>query len=128
MHTSICRLGHQIRLVVMTHCGYMTPSFGSQHAGGTPQRAAQAAQIAQLEETIADLRSQHQQLQNELAKKEITDQTQLQQLTSALEQVSRTGVHVQELEKILEDQSKQLAVAQVCCSEHSHILPACSTA
>ena len=95
-------------------------SLGFKNAGGAPQRAAQAAQIAQLEETIADLRCQHQQLQSELAKKEIADQTQLQQLTSAQEQVSKTGVHVQELEKILEDQSKQLAVAQVCPA-HSKI-------
>lgn len=82
-------------------------------AGGSPQTAAQAAQIAQLEETIAELRIQHQQVQADLAKKETADQSQLQQLSSAIERVSKAEEHVQELEKVLEDQSKQLAVAQV---------------
>ena len=87
----------------------------SSNAGGTLQKAAQAAQIAQLEETIADLRSQHQRMQSELVKKETADQNQLQQFTSAKEQASKAEVHVQELEKVLEDQSRQLAVAQVSC-------------
>lgn len=77
-------------------------------------RAAQAAQIAQLEEALADLRVQHQQVQSELAKKESADQSQLQQLTSAKQQASKAEQDVQELEKVLEDQSKQLAAAQVC--------------
>lgn len=83
------------------------------NADGSPHRAAQAAQIAQLEETIAELRIQHQQVQADLAKKETADQSQLQQLSSAIERVSKAEEHVQELEKVLEDQSKQLAVAQV---------------
>lgn len=98
-------------------------------AGGTPQRAAQAAQIAQLEEIIAELRNQHQQVQSEIAKKETADQTQLQQLASAMERVSKAEEHVQELEKVLEDQSKQLAVAQVgydvLCSMQLAMLHSC---
>lgn len=85
------------------------------NAGGSPQRAAQTAQIAQLEETIADLHSQHQQVQSELAKKETADQEQLQQLSFATELATKAEAHVQELETVLEDHIKQLAIAQVSC-------------
>ncbi|KAL3148911.1 hypothetical protein ABBQ32_001779 [Trebouxia sp. C0010 RCD-2024] len=102
----------QVVMLYQENAGQQATTTDGASIGGSPQTAAQAAQIAQLEETIAELRIQHQQVQADLAKKETADQSQLQQLSSAIERVSKAEEHVQELEKVLEDQSKQLAVAQ----------------
>lgn len=81
--------------------------------GDTPQRAVQAAHLAQLEETITDLRAQYQQAQSELASKDSAAENSLAQLSSANQQAAQAGRHVQELQKIYENQSKELALLQV---------------
>ena len=83
------------------------------NSDGTPQRAAQAAHIAQLEETIVGLQAQHQQVQGQLAEKARLDQSGMQALTSAKEQGAKAEEHIKELQKVLEDQNKELVVLQV---------------
>ncbi len=79
----------------------------------TPQRAAQAAHVAQLEETIADLRSQYEAGQQELASREIAAQNSLSQLTATKQQAAETAGLLQNLQKVYEDQSKELTLLQV---------------
>ncbi len=79
----------------------------------TPQRAAQAAHVAQLEETIADLRSQYEAGQQELASRENAAQNSLSQLTATKQQAAETAGLLQNLQKVYEDQSKELALLQV---------------
>ena len=84
-------------------------------AAACPQRSAQAAQIAQLEDTIADLHTQQQQLQSELAQKAALDDSSLQQLTAAKEEASKAEQNIKELQRVLETQGRELSILQVRC-------------
>ncbi|KAA6425687.1 MAG: hypothetical protein FRX49_04584 [Trebouxia sp. A1-2] len=81
-------------------------------ADGTPQRAARAAHVAQLEDTMADLRSQYEAGQQELASREIAAQNSLSQLTAAKQQAAEATGLLKTLQKVYEDQSKELALLQ----------------
>ncbi len=83
------------------------------YTDGTPERAAQAAHVAQLEETIADLRSQYEAGQQELASRESAAQNSLSQLTAAKQQAAEAAGFLKNLQKVYEDQSKELALLQV---------------
>jgi len=83
------------------------------YTDGTPERAAQAAHVAQLEETIAHLRSQYEAGQQELASRESAAQNSLSQLTAAKQQAAEAAGFLKNLQKVYEDQSKELALLQV---------------
>lgn len=84
-------------------------------ADATPQRAAQAAHIAQLEGSLADLQSEHQQLQAEIAGKEAAKQSSEQKLAQAAAEAAQAGRRAQDAEQLLETQNKELAMLHVSC-------------
>lgn len=81
-------------------------------AGATPQRAAQAAHIAQLEESLANLQTQHEQLQAEMASQGAAKQASEQKVAQAMSEAAQAGQRAQEAELMLENQSKELAFLQ----------------
>ncbi len=103
----------------------MSPSsstaYAVSYADATPQRDAQAAHLAQLEDTIADMRTQYEQAQNELASKDSAARIGLAELTSAKQQAAQAEAHLQELQRVYENQSKELALLQVPCSDQRAI-------
>ncbi len=66
-----------------------------------------------MEETIADMRSQYEAGQQELASRETAAQNSLSQLTAAKQQAAEAAGFLKNLQKVYEDQSKELALLQV---------------
>lgn len=62
---------------------------------------------------MADLRSQYEAGQQELASREIAAQNSLSQLTAAKQQAAEATGLLKTLQKVYEDQSKELALLQV---------------
>ena len=97
-------------------------------AGSTPQRAAQAAHIAQLEESLASLQFQQQQLQAEAASHEAAQQDSQQKVARVVAEAAQANKRAQEAEQLLESQSKELSFLQVICSlsrAWDNTLPTC---
>ena len=82
-------------------------------AGATPLRAAQAAHIAQLEESLASVQTQHEQLQAEVASLGAAKQASEQKTAQAISEAAQAGRRAQDAELMLENQSKELAFLQV---------------
>ena len=95
-------------------------------ADGTPQRNAQAAHLAQLEQTITDLRAQYQQAQSELASTDTAGHSSLAQLEASKKQAAEAEQHVQQVQRLYEQQSKELALLQVCTEASSALQRAVS--
>ena len=77
-----------------------------------------------------DLHTQYQQVQSELASRDTEQQTFLAQLESSKKQLAESEQQQQQLQKLYEHESRQLALLQVFvkpleslgeCSMHTHI-------
>lgn len=97
-------------------------------AGATPQRAAQAAHIAQLEESLANLQTQHEQLQAEMASQGAAKQASEQKVAQAMSEAAQAGRRAQEAELMLENQSKELAFLQARSLDGGGVASRCITA
>ena len=67
---------------------------------------------------MSDLRTQYQQAQNELDIRDSKTQSILRELTAAKQQAAQAEAHAHNLQKLYEDQSRELNALQVVALHH----------